>query len=180
MLFQVHHHKFLHDCKFLSLECYPCWKRLLVGCRKLTVALMVAVDFCLFVPGGRMLVRMAARAELLLVLFYLLIMMCLLLHPPPPPGVRKYTVGEIESLICNFSLSVAAHKIVLSRFVPEIHQHVAWMLGFQQTALALSDIPLDRIHKESEGEEDYKILGDNPLKTYLTSYDSRLQTCLTS
>ena len=37
------------------------------------------------------------------------------------PGVSILWLGEVESLICNFYLSVAARTIVLSRSVPEIH-----------------------------------------------------------
>ena len=44
------------------------------------------------------------------------------------PSVSVLRLGEVESLICNFYLSVAAHKIV-----PEIHQHVAGTLSNQPT-----------------------------------------------
>ena len=37
------------------------------------------------------------------------------------PGVRILWLSEVESLICNFYLSVAARKNCLSRSVPEIH-----------------------------------------------------------
>ena len=49
------------------------------------------------------------------------------------PGVSILWLGEMESLICHFYLSVAARKTYPSRSVPEIHQHVAGMLGNQQT-----------------------------------------------
>ena len=42
------------------------------------------------------------------------------------PGAWRYRVsilwlGEVESLICNFCLDVAARTVVLRRSVPEIH-----------------------------------------------------------
>ena len=37
------------------------------------------------------------------------------------PGVSILWLGEVESLICIFYLSVAAQKNCLSRSVPEIH-----------------------------------------------------------
>ena len=39
----------------------------------------------------------------------------------------------MESLICNFYLSVASRKNCVSRSVPEIHSHVAGTLSNQQT-----------------------------------------------
>ena len=47
------------------------------------------------------------------------------------PGVSILWLGEMESLVSNFSLSVAARKIVWE--VPEIHSHVAGTLSNQQT-----------------------------------------------
>ena len=41
--------------------------------------------------------------------------------------------GEVESLICNFYLSVAARKPCLCRSGPEIHKHVAGALSNQPT-----------------------------------------------
>ena len=63
------------------------------------------------------------------------------------PGVSTLWLGEMESLICNFCLSVAAWKVwsaasisvwqhvKLSRSVPEIHSHVAGTLSNQHLAL---------------------------------------------
>ena len=42
-------------------------------------------------------------------------------------------LGEVDSVICSFFLSVAARKNCLSRSVPEIHQHVAGTFSSQQT-----------------------------------------------
>ena len=42
-------------------------------------------------------------------------------------GVSILKLSEIESLTCSFYLSAAAHNC-LSRFVPEVHWHVAWTL----------------------------------------------------
>ena len=47
------------------------------------------------------------------------------------PGVS--ILGERESLICSFYLSVAACKNCLCRSVPEIHSYVAGTLSNQQT-----------------------------------------------
>ena len=47
------------------------------------------------------------------------------------PGVSILWLGEMESLICNFYLSVAAHKIVWA--VHETHSHVAGTLSNQPT-----------------------------------------------
>ena len=47
-------------------------------------------------------------------------------------------LGEVESLICSFYLSVAACKNCLSRSVPEIHPHVAGTLSNQQTTTTWS------------------------------------------
>ena len=49
------------------------------------------------------------------------------------PGVSTLWLGEVERLICNFYLSVAARKNCLSRSVPEIHWHVAGTLSNQPT-----------------------------------------------
>ena len=49
------------------------------------------------------------------------------------PGVSMLWLGEIESLVCNFCLSVAAHKNCLSRSVPEIHQYVTGASSNQPT-----------------------------------------------
>ena len=51
-------------------------------------------------------------------------------------GISILRLGEMESLICNFYLSVAAHQNCLSRSVSEIHLHVAGMLSNQQTNCA--------------------------------------------
>ena len=44
----------------------------------------------------------------------------------------QHTVGEVESLICNFYLCGSTYNC-LSRSVPEIHWHVAGTLSNQQT-----------------------------------------------
>ena len=49
------------------------------------------------------------------------------------PGVSILWLGEVESWICNFYLSVAACKTCLSRSVPEIHKPVAGTLSNQPT-----------------------------------------------
>ena len=48
------------------------------------------------------------------------------------PGVSILWLGEMESWICSFYLSVAARKNCPSRSVPEIHLHVAGTLSNKQ------------------------------------------------
>ena len=62
------------------------------------------------------------------------------------PSVSVLWLREVENLLCNFYLSVAAHQICLSRFVPEIRLlHVAGTLSKQQASL----IPFERRKDES-------------------------------
>ena len=48
------------------------------------------------------------------------------------PGVSILWLGEMESLVCNFYLSVAAHKIVWADWSLR-YSHVAGMFSNQQT-----------------------------------------------
>ena len=56
----------------------------------------------------------------------------------------------MESLVCNFYLSVAAHRICLSRSVPEIHLHVGGTISNQQktTPLVSESEYIFRLHKD--------------------------------
>ena len=59
------------------------------------------------------------------------------------PGVNILWLGEVESLICNFYLSVPAR---LSRSVPEIHWHVAGTLSSQPITTILLDHQTQRAY----------------------------------
>ena len=64
-------------------------------------------------------------------------------------GISILLLGRMESLICNFYLSVAARKIVRVDFVPEIHLHVAGTLSNQQTTI-LSLCKTDQLFSPSQ------------------------------
>ena len=69
------------------------------------------------------------------------------------PGVSILWLGEMESLICNFYLSVAARKLVRADpSLSEIHSHVAWTLSNQQTTTTLlTHLPL-LVHPTQGGD----------------------------
>ena len=56
------------------------------------------------------------------------------------PGVSILWLGEVERLIWNFYLNVAARKIVWADPSPEIHSHVAGTLSNQQTNIDAANL----------------------------------------